>query len=418
MAKKADEKKKEGISTSKSTKVKKDTVKKTVKEKNEPIIEKEKQNEELLFEKKTKSNNLLILVGIICLGLGLLGGVFFGKQLNKKDNNTEKEIVKEVEEKIEQVYSCEFNSDEAIVSLNDNEMVSNLELYQTLKDDYGLQSLVNIIDKKILEKKYPDELKNAKDEAKATIKQLQEAYQDELEQAIQYYTGYQTIDAYQDYLYIAYLQNIALEDYAREQIDEDDIKKYYDEEIVGDIKLRHILITPVTSSDMTDVEIEAAQEEAKEKAEAIITELKQTSKEELENKFIELAKEQSDDKTTKNNGGSLGFVNKGTLSDYYENVIDEAYKLKDNEFSTKVIETALGYHVILRTESKEKDSLENIRDSIIETLTTDYLNSNAEVVITSMDNLRKEAGMKFIDKNLEKKYNSYINDLIKAYKQD
>ena len=430
MAKKVEEKKKEVTSTpksTKSTKTKKDTVKKIVKEEVKPVVEKkvekvkpvvESKDEELLLDNKTNGKGILIFVGIICLALGVLGGILFGKQLSKKDKKTEKEVVTQIEEKIEKVYSCEFNSDDAIVSLNEDNMVSNLELYQTLKDDYGIQSLINIIDKKILEKKYPDELNNAKNEAKATIKQLEDAYKDELQQAIQYYTGYQTVDAYQDYLYVAYLQNLAVEEYVKKQFDENDIKKYYDEEIVGDIKLRHILITPETSSDMTDAEIKAAQDEAKEKIEAIISELKNTNAKDIENKFIELAKEQSDDKTTKNNGGSLGFVNKGTLSEYYENVINEAYKLKDGEYSTKVIETTLGYHVVLRTESKEKDTLENVKDTIIETLVTEYMNNNGEAIVNYMDNVRKEAGMKFNDKNLETKYNTYINNLIKSYKQN
>lgn len=378
-----------------------------------------KPKTEMVEIKKDKniSVNKTIIASIICLVVGVVGGILVGKQLNKKDPEVEKEIVTEIEEKIETVYSCEFNKDNAIVTFNDEEMISNLQLFESLKSDYALKSLIDMIDKKILEEKYPDELKNAKSEAASTMKELKNNYGDELEQAIQYYTGYATADAYENYLYIAYLQDLAINDYAKSQITEKDIKKYYDEEIVGDIKIRHILITPKTSSDMTDSEISAATKEAQEKVEAIIAELGKTDKNNLEDKFIELAKEQSEDKATKNNGGSLGFINKDTLSEYYENVVNAAYSLKDGEYSTKVIETAMGYHVILRTESKEKESLENIKEQIIETLVMNYINNNSVAVINSMDSLRKDAGMKFNDKDLEKKYQEYIQELIKAYSQ-
>lgn len=425
MEKKIEEKKKGKASVSKTTKetvkkiVKKEVIPKEVsKEKVEEVIKEDKIEVQTDNNKKGNKKIIIALVCVLCLGLGIGGGILIDKQLNKDKKATpEKEIVKEIEEKIEKVYSCEFDKDDAIVSFDNIDMISNLELYNKLKSDYALQSLINIIDKRILEEKYPDELDNAKEQAKETMKQLENAYGDELEQAIQYYTGYQTADAYQDYLYIEYLQNLVVDEFAKKQINEKSIKDYYDKEIVGDIKVRHILITPVTTSAMTDAEIKAAKDEAKEKAEAIITELKKTDKDKIESKFIELAKEQSSDKATKDNGGSLGFINKDTLSEYYENIVDAAYKLKDGEFSTSVVETTMGYHVVLRTESKEKASLEDAKEQIVEKLVNNYITSNGAAIINAMDNIRKEAGMKFNDKELEKKYNTYIKDLIKTYSE-
>ena len=97
-----------------------------------------------------------------------------------------------------------------------------------------------------------------------------------------------------------------------------------------------------------------AENEAKEKINAIITELKNTNKEDVKAAFASLARENSNDESTKDNGGSLGFINKNTLSSSYDELVSAAYNLKDGEYSTSVITTELGYHVILREETKEK----------------------------------------------------------------
>ena len=70
------------------------------------------------------------------------------------------------------------------------------------------------------------------------------------------------------------------------------------------------------------------------------------------------------DETTKENGGSLGFINKDTLSSEYDELVTAAYKLKDGKYSTSVITTELGYHVVLRTETKEISETKYMRDPI------------------------------------------------------
>ena len=253
------------------------------------------------------------------------------------------------------------NGDEAVVTLKDGSMISVQELYDSVKDDYALTALVNLVDKKILEEVYKDQLEEAEENADSTMTQLESYYGDNLLSIIQQQTGYQSLDAYRNYVYIAYLRNLAIEDYSKDQVTEKQIKKYYEDEIVGDIKVSHILITPEVTDDMTDEEKEEAEKEAKEKAEALIDELNKTDEKEIADKFAELAKEQSQDETTKDNGGSLGFINKNTLSDDYAELVDAAYKLKDGKYSTKVVTTELGYHIVLRTESKEKASLSQLK---------------------------------------------------------
>jgi len=310
------------------------------------------------------------------------------------------------------------NGDEAVVTLKDGSMISVNDLYTNLKDDYALQTMVTLVDKKILEEKYSDQVEAGHEYADTNMQQLEQYYGDGLLSAIQQNTSFQTLEGYKDSIYVGYLQNLAIDDYAKKQITEKEIKNYYKNDVVGDIKVSHILISANVTDDMTDEDKKKAEEEAKEKAEALITELKKASKEEIANKFAELAKEQSEDESTKENGGSLGFINKDTLSESYDELVDAAYKLKDGEFSTKVVTTEIGYHVILRSESKEKAELDDdLKESITEKLASTYLTENQIATVKALQELRKDYEMEIIDSDLKTQYAEYIQKALSYYQQ-
>jgi parvulin-like peptidyl-prolyl isomerase len=300
------------------------------------------------------------------------------------------------------------NGDEAVVTLKGGSMISANELYNNLKNDYALESLINMVDKNILEKKYKKQIKQAKKDADSQMKELEAAYGDGLEQAIQQYTSFSTVDAYKEYIYINNLHNYVIDDYCKAQINDKDINKYYDEEIVGDIKVDHILVTAKVKDDMTDDEKKKAEDEAKNKVKDIIKELKKTDSKNIVKKFTELAKKYSEDEANKENGGSLGFINKDTLSDEYKELVDAAYKLKDKEYSKDVVSTELGYHVILREETKEKAKLKDVKDSIVEALSKEYKEKNPVASVKALQEIRKEYEMKIVDSELKTQYAKYI----------
>lgn len=304
------------------------------------------------------------------------------------------------------------NGDEAIVTLGDD-MISVNSLYDNLKENYALEALVSMVDKQILESEYSDKLEEATESAESSVTQLESYYGDDLLEAIQYYTSYTTIEAYKESLYIGYLQNLAITDYAKDQISEKEIKKYYKNDVVGDIKVSHILITSGATDDITDEEKTNAENEAKEKINEVISKLKGSK--DVEATFTELAKEYSEDESTKENGGSLGYINHGTLGDSYTELEEAAYKLKDGEYSTEVITTELGYHVVLRLETKEKASLDDVRDSIIETLAETYVTENPVTNVTALQELRKEYKMEIVDTDLKSQYATYIQNSIAQY---
>ncbi len=311
------------------------------------------------------------------------------------------------------------NGDEAVVTLKDGSMVSVNELYEAVKDDYALTTLVNLVDQKILEKEYKDKVEEAKKYAENNIIQLESYYGDQLVDAISQNTEYRSVEAYQNYIYVSYLQNLAIEDYCKDQITEKEIKKYYDKEIVGDIKVSHILITADVTDDMTDEEKKNAESEAKDKVEAIIAELKKTDKKEIAEKFAELAKEKSMDETTKENGGSLGFINKNTLSSEYDELVTAAYNLKDGKYSTKVVTTEIGYHVVLRTETKEKAALNDVKEDIVEELAATYLSKNSVAAVKALQEIRKDYELEIVDSELKSQYAAFIqNQLNYALEKD
>ncbi len=306
------------------------------------------------------------------------------------------------------------NGDQAVVTFNENAKISVTDFYNQMKDKYGTEVILNMIDKMILEKKYADSTEEAHKNADSVMSQLESSYGDKLLSAIQTYTGYQTLDEYKDYVYLSYLQNKAAEDYAKDNIGEKDIKKYYNDEIKPDIKVSHILISVNYASDASDDDKTKAKNEAKAKAQEALDKLKAADKSKIADTFSELAKEYSNDDSSKDDGGSLGFINTDTLGSNYNNLVTEAYKLKDGEYSSNIVETELGYHLVYRTETKEKAKLEDVRDKIIDALVSDYLSKNQEAYIKSMQAVRKEYGMNIIDDDLNTNYTNYIqNSLLK-----
>ena len=306
------------------------------------------------------------------------------------------------------------NGDQAVVTFNEDAKISITDFYNPMNDKYGTEVILNMIDKMVLEKKYADSIEEAHKNADSVMSQLETSYGDKLLSAIQTYTGYQTLDEYKDYVYLSYLQNKAAEDYAKDNISEKDIKKYYNDEIKPDIKVSHILISVNYASDASDDDKTKAKNEAKAKAQEALDKLKAADKSKIADTFSELAKEYSNDDSSKDDGGNLGFINTDTLGSNYNNLVTEAYKLKDGEYSSNIVETELGYHLVYRTETKEKADLESVRDTIVDALVSDYLKENQEAYIKSMQAVRKEYGMDIIDDDLNTNYTNYIqNSLLK-----
>ena len=306
---------------------------------------------------------------------------------------------------------------QAVVTFENGNMISINDLYNDLKNNYALESLINLVDKKILEDKYKDHIQSANELADSTMKSLEENYGENLLAAIQSYTPYQTVEAYRNYVYISELQEQAIVDYAKSQITDKEMNDYYEKNIHGDVLVNHILVTPNVKDDATDDDKKKAEEEAKEKVNTIIAKLKESNN--IKETFTELAKEYSEDESTKNEGGTLGYINNGTLSKSYDEIVKNAFKLKDGEYSTEIITTELGYHVIFREASKEKANFEEIKDTIRETLSENLRSEDQTLSVKALQALRKEYGMDIVDSEIQSQYAKSIqNALAQQQKSD
>ena len=92
--------------------------------------------------------------------------------------------------------------------------------------------------------------------------------------------------------------------------------------------------------------------------------------------------------------------------------------LIDGKYSTKVITTELGYHVVLRVESKAKAKLDEIKDTIVEKLAAKYLEENPEANVKALQEMRKDNDVKITDSELQEKYAEYIQNQLNYYDQE
>ena len=107
-----------------------------------------------------------------------------------------------------------------------------------------------MIDKALFEKKYPTTEDEDK-EVENQISQLKKNYSDEetFKQLLIQYFGVQTEEELEEILRLEYKRNKAVEDYISENLTDNEVEKYYKDEIYGEVKASHILIIPSVSDD-------------------------------------------------------------------------------------------------------------------------------------------------------------------------
>ena len=306
------------------------------------------------------------------------------------------------------------NGDDALVSFsNTNLGISAGDLYSEVKGT-ALSKLIDMIDTKILLDKYPDKSSDADkyvneqyDLIKTNFKDDKGKFDEEsLKEQIYAYYGITDIDKFKDIIRLNYYRTEAVNDYAKKSVTDKQIQKYYDENVYGDISCKHILITPAVTDDMSDEDKTKADKEALQKAKDIIKKLKNGES------FDDLAKEYSDDTSNKDKGGDLGYFNTGDMLEEFENA---AFALKKGKYTTTPVKTKYGYHIILKTDEKEKPSLEDKKEEIINTLVSEAKSNDTALSINALVELRKEYGMNIEDDEMSKLYSTYIsNSLLSA----
>ena len=310
------------------------------------------------------------------------------------------------------------NGEEAVITFDNDHMISVNEFYNTLKETYGLDTMFVLADTYILETEFDDYKDTARETADSTVDSYIESAggEDEFLTYLMQY-NYQSIDAYRDLMYLSILQNHAIEEYAKLQITDEEIEEYYNDVAIGDMEVSHILITPDVDDDATDDETEEAEAEAEATVEEIIARLDEAKDngEDIEEVFASLVEEYSEDESTIDDGGALGRINYGTLGDRYDELVSAAAELEVGEYSTEVITTELGYHVILKTNEYDKESLEDLQEEIKDTLSEDYITDNSSSIgFYALQHYRNEYGMDIVDDEVAKQYSDYVQNAVAA----
>ena len=293
-----------------------------------------------------------------------------------------------------------------LVSFTDTKLnISTNDLYEKLKDKYGINFLIDMIDTKILDKEFPDS-DSINDYVNIQVNSIKNYYKTETEflEYINNY-GYKNEDELKEYFKLNYKRNLAIKDYLKTLVSDDDINNYYDNKITGDIETKHILIEVKTTSSQTEDEKRTVKEEALKKAKEAIDKLNEGKS------FDEVCKEYSGDDATKNMGGLMGFINTLNLDDVSR---QELTKLEVGKYSTEALETEYGYEIFMKVSEKDKPKLEDVKTHIIETLADEKLTKDSKLQYKGLEYIRDKYGLSIKDEDLQVYYENTMNNLLNS----
>lgn len=288
------------------------------------------------------------------------------------------------------------NGEEVLVELSDGTKYSVDEIWKEFKEDYAIDIILKKIDTKLLEEEFKDSKSDIDEYVKSMETNMRANYETEeqLLNALQYY-GYSSLEDYLDMVRANRLRTLLTNEFAKSQVTDKEIEKYYKEEIVGDIEAVHILVTPSGTDKESDTK-------AKEKATEIINAIKKDIK--SGTSAIDAFNKYKDDDDVKFE--DLGRFTKGDNVTEFD---DAAFALKTNQYTTSPIKTSYGYHVILKTKEYEKEKLDDMKDKIKTTLAEEKIENDSTMQAQALNDLRKKNNIKINDKDLERAYNKYMN---------
>lgn len=286
-----------------------------------------------------------------------------------------------------ELFACKVNG----------KIITSKKLYEKMKDYYSINLILEDVDKAILDKKYDldeEELETVKEMADHYIAQY-EQYGYTKEQFLEE-NGFEDYDDFVDYLSIDYKRTIYYYDYLETQLEENEVKEYYDENAFGKVNNKHILVK--TSDDVTE-------EQALAVANQIIERLNQGED------FDTLAEEYKEANTniTVEELGEIGAF------DSIEEAYLEALKtLEKGKYTEIPVKTSYGYHVIYCIDRVEKTEEISRKDkmNIVDTLASDIMSADSNLYYKSLIEMRKEAKLKFYDKEFKEKYEEYCESYL------
>ncbi len=292
------------------------------------------------------------------------------------------------------------NGDEIVAEI-DGKQISTSELYNEIKEDYGTNYLINMLDNYILSKEFSDE-----DEATTYAEETYayyETYYKSLDQDFEelVITNYGSVASFKSLLINDYKREQVAKKYVKNNLTEEEKNAYYESDIYGTMTVRHILIIPDTTSTMTDAEKATAEEEAFNTAKELINKLNNGED------FSTLATTYSEDTGTASNGGLFENFSKDTTDSAFWQA---SYNLEDNKYTLTPVESTYGYHIILKISSSEKPSIEEALETIENALVDEKM-SEDNAIDKYWVEIRKSYNLTIYDTDIQSSYNETINTI-------
>ena len=284
------------------------------------------------------------------------------------------------------------------VSIKGTKITSN-QYYDEIKED-NIATLIDMIDHKLLDKTYKTDDEEDKS-IESQLSQMKKNYgsdEETYKKVLQQYFGVSSEEELEEMLRLEYKRNKAVKEYISDNLTDKEIKKYYEDNIYGEIKASHILIS-------VDVDDKATDDEKKEEEEKALKKAKEEIK--------KLAKEYSTDEATKEKGGDLGYFQPSDMVDEFSSAVRE---LKKGKYTTEPVKTKFGYHIILKVDEKEKAELKDVKSEIKEKLTAQKLQEDNSLYYQTLVKYREKQKITWKDDSLKKQYNEYMDKLIENSK--
>ena len=267
-------------------------------------------------------------------------------------------------------------------------------LYENMKNYYSVSLLLDQIDNDLLTKLYPEDeemTKKIQENAEYYLNMYKQYYNYTQEQFLEK-NGFSSYEAFLDYLRLDYRRGKYLDDYIEKNITDNEIEKYYSENIFGDINTQHVLVE-VKSND--DDKNKLSDEDAKKLAEEIITKINDGTS-------WDTIKKDYKDKVTFED---LGYQSWDASLE--ESFMTALKSMEDNSFSKEPVKTSYGYHVIYRLDQKEKPTLKKVKKKIIEKIIAEKKSKDTDLQYKALISLRNEKKIKFSDTVMKSKYDAY-----------
>lgn len=269
--------------------------------------------------------------------------------------------------------------------------VKKNDLYNEMKKSDAINHALNVFDDVILENKYKltsDQEKEIQDQADYYISTYQ-TYGYTEEEFLKGY-GFESKEDFINDLTLSYKRDLYYVDYLKTKIDQDEIQKYYDENVYGEINTKHILVE--TSDEVTD-------EQAKAKAKEIIAKLDS-------GKLFDEVAEEYGDAVIYEDLGYNGF-DSGLATEY----VEASKALENGTYSKEPVKTDFGYHVIYRVDQKDKPSLEEATNSIVKILGKKLESKDPYIKEKALIKMREDSKLKFKDSKYKEEYKEYCEQI-------